>query len=195
MADILHNFTKKKLELQGSEKYQDLVVNGQKPKYLIICCSDSRVDPTTLFNTSMGEIFVVRTVASIVPEYSDQKSAVIAAAVEFAVTNLQIKTIIIIGHSCCGGAKAMLDIDNIDDDIKKWVITAAPAQQIPVTTATNYTYSKEDITAMQILTNSYNNIHHYPAVKKNKITIKAWFYDLQRVEIMQKNNNNFELIS
>lgn len=82
---------------------------GQSPKVMIIACADSRVDPATIFDTSPGEIFAVRNVGAMVPpfEIGGGRHGV-SAALEFAVTQLEVPEIVIMGHGACGGVHAAL---------------------------------------------------------------------------------------
>lgn len=82
---------------------------GQSPGVMVISCSDSRVDPSQIFDTSPGEIFVVRNVANLVPPFeTDGSRHGVSAALEFAVTQLEVNEIVVMGHGACGGAKAAL---------------------------------------------------------------------------------------
>ena len=82
---------------------------GQSPRVMVIACSDSRVDPAQIFDTSPGEIFVVRNVANLVPPFElDGKRHGVSAALEFAVTQLEVSEIVVLGHGSCGGVKAAL---------------------------------------------------------------------------------------
>jgi carbonic anhydrase len=82
---------------------------GQSPKVMVIACSDSRVDPAQIFDTSPGEIFVVRNVANLVPpfELGGGRHGV-SAALEFAVTQLEVEEVVVMGHGACGGDHASL---------------------------------------------------------------------------------------
>jgi carbonic anhydrase len=82
---------------------------GQRPKVMVIACSDSRVDPASIFDTSPGEMFVVRNVANLVPpfELGGGRHGV-SAALEFAVTQLEVSEIVVLGHGSCGGIAAAL---------------------------------------------------------------------------------------
>lgn len=85
------------------------LADGQSPKTLVIACSDSRVDPTQIFDVSPGEIFVVRNVANLVPPYENDTSRHgVSAAVEFAVTQIPVEEIVVLGHEFCGGCKASM---------------------------------------------------------------------------------------
>jgi carbonic anhydrase len=76
---------------------------------LLIACSDSRVDPATIFDAKPGEMFVIRNVAALVPPYEpDAQYHGVSAALEFAVTQLEVKEIVVMGHGFCGGCAASL---------------------------------------------------------------------------------------
>lgn len=82
---------------------------GQSPKVMVIACSDSRVDPAQIFDVSPGEIFVVRNVANLVPPFEDDASRHgVSAALEFAVTQLEVPEVVVMGHGACGGCAAAL---------------------------------------------------------------------------------------
>jgi Carbonic anhydrase len=83
--------------------------DGQNPRVMVIACSDSRVDPTQIFDTSPGEIFVVRNVAALVPPFETNPGRHgVSAAVEFAVQFLGVEEILVMGHGMCGGCNAAL---------------------------------------------------------------------------------------
>ena len=96
--------------LPKAEEYEELATYGQNPEAMVISCSDSRVDPETIFSAMPGELFVVRNVANLVPPYeTGGKFHGVSSAIEFAVLNLRVKHLIVMGHSGCGGVKAALD--------------------------------------------------------------------------------------
>lgn len=90
------------------ERWAELA-EGQSPDIMVIACSDSRVDPSTIFDASPGQMFVVRNVANLVPpfELSGGRHGV-SAALEFAVTQLEVREILVMGHGRCGGCAAAL---------------------------------------------------------------------------------------
>ncbi|MCC6827853.1 MAG: carbonic anhydrase [Novosphingobium sp.] len=96
---------------ENRERWQELG-EGQQPEVMIIACSDSRVDPSQIFDVHPGEIFVVRNVAALVPPFETNPGHHgVSAALEFAVQVLQVKEIIVMGHGLCGGCKAALTQD------------------------------------------------------------------------------------
>lgn len=89
--------------------FNKLVGSGQSPKTLIIGCSDSRVDPAILSSASPGEIFVIRNVANLVPPFeSSEGFHGVSSAIEFAVVNLKVENIVVLGHRQCGGIQALM---------------------------------------------------------------------------------------
>jgi carbonic anhydrase len=82
---------------------------GQSPRVMVIACSDSRVDPTQIFDSKPGEIFVVRNVAALVPPFETTPGRHgVSAALEFAVQFLGVEEILVMGHGLCGGCAAAL---------------------------------------------------------------------------------------
>ena len=96
-------------ELRGL--HRRLAERGQSPRTLVIACSDSRVDPATIFNADPGELFVVRNVANLAPPCEENHIGFhgVSAAIEFGVTKLFVETILVLGHAQCGGIVAALD--------------------------------------------------------------------------------------
>jgi carbonic anhydrase len=90
-------------------RFDALAHVGQSPKVMIIACADSRVDPTRIFDSAPGEMFVMRNVANLVPPYeADGATHGSSAAIEFAVTQLEVEHIVVLGHARCGGITASL---------------------------------------------------------------------------------------
>ncbi|MEM7773992.1 MAG: carbonic anhydrase [Pseudomonadota bacterium] len=82
---------------------------GQSPKTMVIACADSRVDPATIFSAGPGELFVVRNVAALVPPFDHSAGYHgTSAAIEFAVTGLNVSEILVMGHGQCTGIAAAL---------------------------------------------------------------------------------------
>jgi carbonic anhydrase len=85
---------------------------GQQPRVMIIACSDSRVDPTQIFDVRPGEVFIVRNVAALVPPFETTPGLHgVSAALEFAVQMLKVREIVVMGHGMCGGCQAALTQD------------------------------------------------------------------------------------
>jgi carbonic anhydrase len=89
--------------------YRDLVTRGQSPRVAVVACADSRVDPAIVLQAQPGDIFAVRNVAALVPPCEEDSSYHgTSAALEFAVTGLGVRHVVVIGHAHCGGIAAMI---------------------------------------------------------------------------------------
>ena len=113
-------------------RFEALAEQGQRPRALVIACSDSRVDPGMIFHAAPGEIFVVRNVANLVPPYEpDGQYHGTSAAIEFAVLGLEVAHIIVMGHGMCGGIRALLEgvPPPMGDFLTPWIRVAAPARR------------------------------------------------------------------
>ena len=90
------------------ERWSELA-EGQSPQVMILSCADSRVDPATIFNARPGEIFVARNIAGLAPPYETSSGFhAVSAALEFAVTQIEVGEILVMGHGLCGGCAASL---------------------------------------------------------------------------------------
>ncbi|HEX3945512.1 MAG TPA: carbonic anhydrase [Rhizomicrobium sp.] len=106
---------------------------GQRPEFLVVACSDSRADPATIFSARPGELFVIRNVAAIVPPYEPEETTHhgTSAAIAFAVLQLPLRGILVMGHAQCGGIAAALD-NRIAENIpflSAWIDLLEPARQ------------------------------------------------------------------
>ncbi len=108
--------------------------DGQEPATMIIACADSRADPAMIFDAAPGELFTVRNVAALVPPYDESGGLHgVSAALEFAVTRLKVKQIVVMGHGGCGGIAASLAAAAdrpVGRFIAPWVEIAADARDV-----------------------------------------------------------------
>jgi len=85
------------------------LAEGQSPQVMILSCADSRADPSQIFDARPGEIFVTRNIAGLAPPYETTAGFHgVSAALEFAVTQLEVGEILVMGHGLCGGCAAAL---------------------------------------------------------------------------------------
>ena len=111
MDDLIEGYRRFRAGTWQAERtrFEALSRLGQRPRALIIACSDSRTDPQMVFNARPGELFVVRNVANIAPPYGpDDQPHGVSSAIEFAVRSLAVREIVVLGHAMCGGIKALL---------------------------------------------------------------------------------------
>src|SRR3954451_4627882 len=117
------------------ERWAELA-EGQSPNVMILSCADSRVDPSQIFDARPGEMFVTRNIAALAPPYETTSGYHgVSAALEFAVTQLQVAEIVVMGHGFCGGCAAALTGKFDDTDpgeghfIADWVSMLRPARE------------------------------------------------------------------
>ena len=111
--------------------FQRLAVSGQSPKTLMIACSDSRVDPAILSSALPGELFVVRNVANLVPPFeSNGGFHGVSAAIEFAVVNLKVENVVVLGHRQCGGIRSLFAPEIVEQEgfVQQWMKIAEGAR-------------------------------------------------------------------
>lgn len=112
-------------------RFQRLAEQGQRPRTMVVACSDSRVDPQMIFDAGPGELFVVRNVANLVPLYApDGRDHGTGAALEFGVRGLGVSSLVVLGHGLCGGVKALLDgtPGHLGDFVLPWIRIASPVR-------------------------------------------------------------------
>lgn len=164
-------------------RFEQLSKFGQKPRALVIGCSDSRTDPQMVFNAAPGEIFVVRNVASLVPPYGpDDQPHGSSAAIEFAVRALKVPQIIVMGHAMCGGIHALLNgaPADVSDFVGQWVRIAEPARLRAMAAPTE---RRQDICEHEAVRLSIENLMTFPwiaaAVRAGKLVLHGCFFDIR----------------
>lgn len=135
-SHLLHGYQAFRARRLGDEqaRFHKMGWSGQRPATAVIGCCDSRVPPEVIFDAAPGELFVVRNVANLVPPYApDGGHHSTSAALEFAVQQLSVAHIVILGHAHCGGVRAFMSSDRTPlspgDFVGKWVSMLEPARQ------------------------------------------------------------------
>jgi carbonic anhydrase len=170
------------------DHYQDLADRGQSPDYMVVSCCDSRVDPEMIFSAMPGELFVVRNVANLVPPYETLgKYHGVSAALEFAVLNLRVKHIVVLGHSGCGGIRACLEADAARqteaqfianwmamlDDARETIEQRMPKASLP---------EKRMALEMEAVKTSLSNLRTFPCVQilesKGRLALHGAYFNI-----------------
>jgi carbonic anhydrase len=173
--------------------YSRLSSSGQGPKTLIIGCSDSRVDPAILSSSGPGELFVVRNVANLVPPFEDGGGLHgVSAAIEFAVVNLQVENIIVLGHRQCGGIRALLfpEESKTGGFVQGWVTVAEPAKRRALElTGAGDQHALWRCCELESIRTSLENLRTFPfvrdAVGTRKLELIGIYFDIERGELLQ----------
>ena len=169
---------------QYREQFQTLVDEGQHPTTLFIGCSDSRLLPYLLTGAGPGELFLVRNVGAFVPPYDGSCGHHgTAAAIEFAVLSLEIRRIIVCGHSHCGAIKALYgEVSPEARNLQRWLDlgreAALPVQPGPE--ALRRTEQRAVVLQLE-------RLMEYPMVRRRvedgSIALHGWHYVIEEGEV------------
>jgi len=178
----------------------------QKPHTLFIGCSDSRVVPNLITGSNPGELFIVRNVANIVPPYrSTEEYVSTTSAVEYAVLSLGVDTIVVCGHSNCGGCAAL---NQADEElahlphVRKWLEVSREVKGRVDRLMTGDTPEEREWLTEQVnVLVQMKNLLTYPYVReryeRDELRILGWHYLIETGEIYNFNDATqlFELIT
>lgn len=168
---------------------QHLAAQGQQPAALFIGCADSRVTPEWLFGAKPGDLFMLRNVANIVPPYVQTEIGIVSA-LEFAVLNLRVPHIIVMGHTDCGGIfglDAHIDMA-AQPALSRWLDLARPAQREVDFTLRDLTPAERHVAIVeQNVRHQLHNLASYPFVRaaldKGELELHGWVYYLAEQQI------------
>jgi len=152
---------------------------SQQPNIMVVACCDSRVDPSVLLQANPGDLFVVRTIASVVPEKNNKAGISVHAALEFAIKGLCVEHVILLGHSDCGGAKILFKNDETYEHVHNWM------SQINIDVQDDDALER---VTKKILMQSHDNCFSFDfikrAVEQNKLTIHQWYFDIEKGKLL-----------
>jgi len=171
--------------------YEKLGTHGQNPDIMLIACADSRVDPTDIFNAYPGEMFVARNVANIVPPSgNDEAYHGTLAAIEYAVTVLEVDVIVVLGHESCGGIAGCLAGMGDNEDVGyvgSWVSILNDARDhlLPrLGDEENTQFAME----LEGIRQSIRNLMTYSfvsdAIKAGKLTLQGAYFGIVSAELL-----------
>jgi carbonic anhydrase len=187
------------------ELFQELG-RSQQPHTLFIGCSDSRVVPNLITQTHPGELFIIRNVANIVPPYRiTEEYVATTSAVEYAVQELKVDSIVVCGHSNCGGCAAM----NMSEEqlvhmphVRKWLAVSKEVKgRVDRLMQGDSAEEREWLTEQVNILVQMRNLLTYPYIRsryeEGKLNIYGWYYIIETSEIYNFNDEKevFELIS
>ncbi|MFZ0693599.1 MAG: carbonic anhydrase [Alphaproteobacteria bacterium] len=175
---------------QRPELFANLASKGQNPEVLVIGCSDSRADPAILLDTEPGELFVIRNVANLIPPYQpDGRYHGTSAAVEFAVLDLAVRHVVVLGHSGCGGIKALIDSEESGklegrEFIANWVSIAGRARAVLAADSVRADPEQEcRLVEQASIRVSLENLMTFPWIRRKvragELSIHGWWFDLE----------------
>jgi len=156
--------------LKNKVQLRKLASTGQSPSTMVISCCDSRIHVTSIFGADEGEFFIHRNIANLVPQYSpDGENHGTSAAIEYAIKELKVHHLIVLGHRDCGGIKYghrmhSSSVNSNYEFINKWLSIILPA----------YDKIQKDISdheqihqlEQESIKASINNLFSFPFIKK-----------------------------
>jgi carbonic anhydrase len=187
------------------ELFQDLGIE-QKPHTLFIGCSDSRLVPSMITATKPGELFIIRNIANIVPNYRiSEEFLATTSAIEFAIQKLGIENIIVCGHSNCGGCQALYKPKSYFDTLPhtlKWLELAMPVKEkVNALLPEGSVAAREWFTEQMNVVEQLKHLLSYPFIAEKyitgKIKISGWHYIIETGEIFayEPEKGHFKLIN
>ncbi|TXG50281.1 hypothetical protein EZV62_022805 [Acer yangbiense] len=183
----------KKLLSQHPDIFNELA-KEQKPKFLVFACSDSRVSPSHVLDFHLGEAFMAHNIANLVPAFNQSVFLSIAqlrysdagAVIEYAVSQLKVENILVMGHSKCGGIARLMELpgdgSTTFDFVDDWVKIALPAKIKVKAQYPHLSLEKQKaICEREAVNLSLSNLLTYPYVRKgleNKtLALRGGHYD------------------
>ncbi len=197
----IHHFQSQIFQ-QQREFFQTLA-DGQRPQGLFITCSDSRINPNLITQTDPGELFILRNIGNIVPPFIPSTvDGGTAAAIEFAVSALNVEYIVVCGHSHCGAMKGLLHPDSVAEmpSVKGWLAHGECARQI---VRQNYSQLDDD-TRMNVLVQEnvlvqLENLRTHPSVavrlSRGDLRLFGWVYKLETGEVFAYHADEGQFVS
>jgi carbonic anhydrase len=171
--------------------FQELAAR-QQPETLFITCSDSRVIPELITSAAPGDLFIVRNVGNVVPDYQSGVKGGVAAAIQYAVEFLNVQNIIVCGHTGCGAIEAILNPERLADLdlVRRWLeqtdtIRAIIARQYPhLDGAARSTAAVEENVLVQL-----ENLRTYPFIERRlqskELRLSGWVFQIASGEVYE----------
>ncbi len=201
MDALIDGYLRFRAEVWPAEQARyETMAEGQAPETMVISCSDSRVDPQTVFGANPGELFVVRNVAALVPPYQpDSGYHGTSAALEFAVRVLKVKRIVVLGHARCGGVEALVKgaPPEASDFVVPWMRIAADVRR-------GAPHDADDRTLLRhceegVVRKSLENLRTFPwiaeAADDGRLTLEGYRFGIQTGVLTRLEGDTFEPVA
>jgi len=179
---------------QRAEMFEQIANEQQRPQTLFISCADSRVNPNEITSSGPGDVFVTRNIGNMVPAYGEMLGGV-SAVIEFAVSSLGVKHIVICGHSDCGAMKALLQPESVAKmpTVTSWLKNAHAALTVAETLHERDIENHSDRPLLEVLTEQnvllqMQHLKTHPSVAGamavSELTISGWIYDIGKGRVL-----------
>lgn len=166
-----------------------LLEQGHKPSTLVISCSDIRLSPAEIFATNPGDLYVINNIGGLIPKFGTTGIAGILSALEYAVIDLEVENILVLGHAQCNGIKMIMSDKfttekGLSESMKVWLSVAAEARDAVKKQLANKS-EEEQLAACEheSIIVTMRNLLTYPYIKKrldqNKLNVFGWRFDIE----------------
>jgi carbonic anhydrase len=178
----LHKF-QREIFPKHQTRFEELA-SGQSPEVLFITCADSRIDPCLMTQTQPGELFICRNAGNMVPAFGERAGGV-SATIEYAVMALNVRDIVVCGHSDCGAMRALLHPEKVQKmkTVASWLEYGNSARMV---VDENYSHLEgkdlmRAITEQNVLA-QLNHLRTHSSVaarlQQGTISLHGWYYDI-----------------
>lgn len=190
MHKLHHGLHQFKTEVHAiNEEFFGQLAQGQSPDAVFITCSDSRIVPNLLTQTDPGQLFIVRNAGNIVPPHCEYSSGE-EATIEYALEGLNIKNIIICGHTKCGAMAGVLQPEKLATmpSVEKWLVHAGKSREIVDKHYSDLDFEfKHNVVVQENVLVQLENLRALPCVArklwKREVELHGWVYDIESGEV------------
>lgn len=171
-----------------------LAVEGQRPEALLITCVDSRVLPSTLTDARPGSLLTLRNIGNIVPKPEDSAAggdSSVASTISFAVEAMEVRHVIVMGHSECGGMaelSARRD-DGRSDALGRWLQYGQRSlQRFDSGELAGHGLGDLDRLSQLNVLASLEALSQYAEVRRRidrmQVTLHGWWFDIGAAQVL-----------
>lgn len=169
-----------------------LAAHGQRPQAMMITCADSRIMPEELTQADPGDLFMIRNIGNLVPRPEDASAGTdvsVGAALDYALEHLNIRNLVVMGHSGCGAMQALLKWEGGEGNISTWLRNG----RLALSRLTSSQLAEEGLDECDRLSQinvlaSLDNLCHYLSVRrvmgKGELTLHGWWFDVPRAQVL-----------
>lgn len=176
------------------EQRKDIVSHylalGIKPSTLVITSCSLQVSPDILTSSNPGELYVIRNVGGLVPPYGEGGANGTIAAIEYAIKELEVANVIVLGHSHCDGVHLLMDqekeevLQNESNPIASWLHIMDEAKDAVKAQLKKKSEEEQEAACEQeVILVSLKNLISYPFVEKriegDELAIYGWHFDIE----------------
>jgi len=173
---------------------------GQRPEVLVVGCSDSRLSLDMITQTSPGDMFVCRNAGNIVPAH--HQTDAVSATIEFAVSALKIRHIVVCGHSDCGAMKGLLHPETLTEmpHVSRWLQHAEGARRAldelhPGATERDALAAVTRLNVRLQLKHLETHPHVFAHLRSGRLKLHGWVFQIESGEIEGWDNGESRWIS